>query len=253
MRCIPKGVHRTGTWPAATVAAMERMRRIGLIGGLAWPSTEIYHRLINEDVARRLGGSHSARLVIWSEDFERIAALQRAGAWAESGAILADGARALERAGADLVAITANTMHLVADDVRAAVGIPLVHLIEVVVDAAVDAGLHRLGLLGTSYTMTSSVYPDVCGPRGLEVLIPDEADRDDVHHAIYSDLTRGTATPTSKYAVRSAADRLVAAGADAVVLGCSELGLVLAPGDLPVPVLDSTALHCRALVDAALA
>ncbi len=232
---------------------MERMRRIGLIGGLSWPSTEIYHRLLNEDVGRRLGGNHSARTVIWSEDFERIAALQRAGAWAEAGAILAEGARALERAGADLVAITANTMHLVADDVRAAIDVPFVHLIEVLAGSAVDAGLSRLGLLGTAYTMTSSVYPEVCGPLGLEVLVPDEADRDVVHAAIYDDLTKGTATPASRYAVRAAADRLVDIGADCVVLGCSELGLVLAPGDLHVPVLDSTALHCRALVDASLA
>ena len=232
---------------------MDRIRRIGLVGGLSWPSTEIYHRLLNEEVGRRLGGNHSARLVIWAEDFERIAELQRRGAWAEAGAILADGAQALERAGADLIAITANTMHLVADEVRAAVSVPFVHLIEVVGTAAAGAGLKRLGLLGTAYTMTSRLYPDVCEPLGLEVLIPDADDRDEVHQAIYADLARGTATATSRFAVRAAAGRLVDAGADAVVLACTELALVLAPGDLPVPVLDSTALHCRALVDAALA
>lgn len=232
---------------------MERTRCIGLIGGLSWPSTEIYHRLINEDVGRRLGDNHSARLVIWAEDFERIAALQRAGNWAEAGTILADGAQALERAGADLIAITANTMHLVAADVRAATDLPFVHLIQVVGEAAAAAGLKRLGLLGTEYTMTSSLYPDVCGPLGVEILVPDSADRDAVHQAIYADLAKGTATATSRFAVREAAGRLINQGADAVVLGCTELALVLAPGDLSVPVLDSTALHCRALVDAALA
>ena len=229
------------------------MRRIGLIGGLGWPSTEVYHRLINQDVGRRLGGNHSARLVVWSEDFERIAALQRAGAWDEAGTVLAEGARALERAGAELVAIGANTMHLVAGQVLDAVSIPLVHLIEVVADAAEEGGLKRLGLLGTSYTMTSSLYPDVSGPRGLEVLVPGAEDRDALHHSIYAELTRGLVTANARSVAFEAATRLVADGADAVVLGCTELALVLHPGDLPVPVLDGTALHSRAIVDAALA
>jgi aspartate racemase len=228
------------------------MKRIGLIGGLAWPSTEIYHRLLNEDVGRRLGGNHSARLVIWSDDFEHISALQRAGDWAEAGKILAGGAQALERAGAELIAITANTMHLVAEEVRAAVDIPLVHLIEVAAGAARTAGLTRLGLLGTKYTMTSSLYPDVCGPGGIEVLVPDEDDQQTVHDLIYDELTGGRVPPGAKYAVADIAERLVEAGADGVVLGCSELGLVLAPGGLSVPVLDTTALHARAIVDAAL-
>jgi aspartate racemase len=229
------------------------MRRIGLIGGLAWPSTEVYHRLINQDVGRRLGGNHSARMMVWSEDFERIAALQRAGAWREAGIILADGARSLERAGADFLAIGANTMHLVADQVRDAVNIPLVHLIEVVADAAADSGLKRLGLLGTSYTMTSSLYPDVCGPRGMQVLVPGEEDREALQHSIFAELTRGLVTAAARSVAYEAAVRLVADGADSVVLGCTELALVLSPGDLPVPVLDGTALHCRAIVDAALA
>lgn len=229
------------------------MRRIGLIGGLAWPSTEVYHRLLNQDVARRLGGNHSARLVLWAEDFEHVAALQRAGAWQEAGDLLADGARALERAGAELLAICANTMHLVADRVRAAVDIPLVHLVEVVADAATKGGLQRLGLLGTAYTMTSSLYPDVCGPRGVEILVPGEEDRAAVHESIYSELTRGLVTAQARATAYEAAVRLVADGADGVVLGCTELALVLAPGDLDVPVLDTAALHCRAIVDAALA
>jgi len=229
------------------------MRRIGLIGGLAWPSTQVYHRLINEDVGRRLGGNHSARLMIWSEDFEPIAALQRAGDWDAAGAVLADGARALVRAGADLVAIGANTMHLVADQVRQAVDVPLVHLIEVVADAAGAAGLRRPGLLGTSYTMTSRLYPDVCEPRGLQVLVPGEADRDALHETIYAELTRGLVTARARSVAFEAATRLVADGADSVILACTELALVLHPGDLPVPVLDGTALHARAIVDAALA
>jgi aspartate racemase len=229
------------------------MRRIGLIGGLGWPSTEIYHRLINEDVGRRLGGSHSARLVIWSEDFEQIAALQRAGNWTRAGEILAGGAQALERAGADLIAITANTMHLVADDVRAAVSVPLVHLMEVAGATASAAGLHRLGLLGTRYTMTSTLYQQVCGPLGIEVVVPDEADQTLLHDLIYDELTHGRVPPGAKYDAADVADRLVEAGADGIVLGCTELGLVLGPGSVAVPVLDATALHARAIVDAALA
>jgi aspartate racemase len=229
------------------------MRRIGLIGGLAWPSTEVYHRLLNEEVNRRLGGNHSARIVLWEDDFEHVAALQRAGRWEEAGDLLAAGAKALEAAGAELLAICANTMHLVADQVRAAVDIPLVHLIEVVADAAQDAGLKRLGLLATGYTMTSPLYPDVCTPRGIDVLVPGEEDRAAVHAAIYDELTRGIVSATSKAVVYEAALRLVEDGADAVVLGCTELALVLGPGDLAVPVVDTTALHCRALVDAALA
>jgi aspartate racemase len=229
------------------------MLRIGLIGGLGWPSTELYHRLLNEDVQTRLGGSHSARLVIWSEDFEHITALQRAARWDDAGVIMAEGAQALERAGADLVAITANTMHLCAPAVAAAVSIPLVNMIEVVAGAASQAGLTRLGLLGTAYTMTSSLYPDVCGPLGIEVLTPDETDRATVHAMIYDELTHGRVTAAARHDIRDISDRLVKAGAQGVVLGCSELAMVLTPGVLDVPVLDSTALHCRALVDRALA
>ena len=227
------------------------MRRIGLIGGLAWPSTEVYHRLLNEEVNRRLGGNHSARLVLWEDDFEHVAALQRAGRWTEAGDLLAAGR--LERLGAELLAICANTMHLVADQVRAAVDIPLVHLIEVVADAAQEAGLKRLGLLATDYTMTSPLYPDVCTPRGIEVIVPGEEDRAAVHASIYDELTRGIVSARSKAISYEAAVRLVEDGADAIVLGCTELALVLGPGDLAVPVVDTTALHCRALVDTALA
>ncbi len=229
------------------------MLRIGLIGGLAWPSTEIYHRLLNEEVQARLGGSHSAKLVIWSDDFEHVTALQRAGRWEDAGALMAEGAQALVRAGADLVAITANTMHLCAPAVVAAIDVPFVNLIEVVADAATGAGLSQLGVLGTAYTMTSSLYPDVCEPRGIKVIVPDEADRATVHSMIYDELAHGRVSATSRYDAREVADRLVEAGADGVVLACTELSLVLAPGVLDVPVLDSTALHCRALVDAALA
>jgi len=229
------------------------MRRIGLIGGLAWPSTEVYHRLLNQDVQRRLGGNHSARLALWAEDFEHVAALQRDARWDEAGALLAGGAQALQAAGAELLAICANTMHLVAEQVRAAVDIPLVHLVEVVADSAEQAGLKRLGLLGTAYTMTSQLYPQVCGPRGIEVLVPGEPDRVALHASIYDELTRGIVSPRARATTYEAAVRLVQDGADAVVLGCTELALVLAPGDLDVPVIDTTALHCRALVDAALA
>ncbi len=229
------------------------MRRIGLIGGLAWPSTEAYHRRINQEVNRRLGDNHSARLVVWAEDFELIATLQREGRWDEAGDTLAGGARALEAAGADLIAICANTMHLVAPAVRDAVDIPLVNLIEVVSQAAQADGLHRLGLLGTAYTMSSSLYPDVCGPLGIDVLVPDTAVQGGVQSIIYEDLTRGLVTERAATITRDAAEQLLKEGADAIVLGCTELGLVLHAGDVAVPVLDTTEMHVSALVDAALA
>jgi aspartate racemase len=228
------------------------VRRVGLIGGLAWPSTEVYHRLVNEDVARRLGGNHSARLLLWAEDFAPVAEMQRDGDWDGAGEVMAEGARALAAGGAELLAICANTMHLVADAVRAAVDLPLVHIVETVAGAADRANLRRLGLLGTAYTMTSRLYPDALEPRGVDLLVPLEADRDLLQDVIYTELTRGVITERGRAVVGQAADRLVQDGADGVVLGCTELSLVLADGDLPVPVLDSAALHCRAIVDAAL-
>lgn len=229
------------------------MRRIGLIGGLAWPSTEVYHRRINEEVNRRLGDNHSAPLVLWSEDFELIATLQRESRWDEAGDILAGGARALEGAGAELIAICANTMHLVAPAVRAAVDIPLVHLIEVVGQTAQSQGLRRLGLLGTAYTMSSSLYPDVCAPLGIDVVVPDSAMQGEVQSVIYQELTRGEVTERAVSITSGAAEQVLRAGADCIVLGCTELGLVMRAGDVDVPVLDTTELHVAALVDAALA
>lgn len=230
------------------------MRTIGLIGGLSWVSAEHYHHLINDAVQSKLGANHCARLVLWSEDFEVVAAMQREGRWHDSGEVLARGARALVAAGAEVVAIGANTMHLVAEQVAAAAApVPLLHIVDVVRDAALVAGARRVGLLGTAYTMESAtLYPPTLAAAGIEVLVPDEARRSDIQRITYDELTRNVVSEHARATFRSAAADLVGRGADAIVLACTEHGLVLRDGDLPVPVLDSTILHAAALVRFAL-
>ena len=230
------------------------MRTIGLIGGLSWVSAEHYHRLINEAVQARLGGNHCARLVTWSEDFEMIATMQREGRWHESGGVLARGARVLVAAGADVVAIGANTMHLVADQVAAAAApVPLLHIVDVVRAAAVESGVTCVGLLGTAYTMESTtLYPPRLAQAGIEVIVPDDEQRAEIQRITYDELTRGIVSDQARSMFRAIAAELVARGADAIVLGCTEHGLLLRARDLDVAVLDSTILHADALVRFAL-
>jgi aspartate racemase len=233
---------------------MRRMRTIGLLGGMSWVSTEHYYRLINEAVGQELGTEHCAHMVLWQRDFAELAALQRAGRWDDAGEFLAAGARALVAAGADLLAICANTMHLVADAVEAAApGVQLVHVVDVVRDACLAAGATQVALLGTRYTMESAeLYPPRLAAAGIEMMVPDLDARIAIHRHTYEELTRGVITDEARETFRAACDVLVAAGADAVVLACTEHGLVLQQGDLDVPVLDSTLLHVRAVVDASL-
>ncbi|GGC12355.1 aspartate/glutamate racemase family protein [Cellulomonas carbonis] len=231
------------------------MRRIGLLGGTSWESSAHYYAQLNEGVRERLGGFHSADLVLRSVDFAEVEALQVAGDWVALGERYAAEGRALRAAGAELVGILANTMHLVADDVAAGSGLPVVHVVDAVADAAERAGARHVGLLGTAYTMASDLYPSRLAPRGIETLVPDPADADEVHRLIYAELVHGRVTPATRQAYVDVVERLVARGVDAVVLGCTELAMLL-PGDTPfspVPVLDSTAVHVNALLDAALA
>jgi aspartate racemase len=229
------------------------MRIIGLIGGLSWVSTSHYYQLINADVAARLGGDHCARLIMWQHDFAEITELQRAGRWHEAGELLAAGARVLRDGGAEVIGIGANTMHLVAPQVAAAAApAKLVHIVEVVRDECVRLGVRKLGLLGTAYTMESaSLYPPTLAAAGVEVVVPDEVGRATVQRHTFEELIRDTVTDECRSNFRSISADLVARGADAIVLACTEHGMVLRDGDLPVPVLDSTELHARALVDAA--
>jgi aspartate racemase len=232
---------------------MEAMRRIGLLGGMSWESTALYYRLLNEDVRERLGGFPSARLVMSSVDFAEVEAMQVAGDWEAAGGLLADEARALEAAGAACVVLCTNTMHKVADAIEAAVGIPLIHLADVTAAAVRAAGVGTVALLGTRFTMEQPFYADRLRSHGLEVLVPAGDDLTLVHDVIYDELVLGVVRDESREAYVDVVRRLVDRGAGGVVLGCTEIELLIGPGDVDVPVFATTALHARAAVDFALA
>lgn len=226
------------------------MRTIGLLGGMSWESTADYYRLINRGVAERRGGLHSARLLLHSFDFAQIAELQRAGDWDGAGGVLATAAAGLERAGATALMICANTMHHVADQVQAAVGIPLLHIVDPTGEALRAAGVHRAALLGTRYTMEFPFWRERLAARfGVEAIVPDEDDRAEVHRVIYDELCRGVIRDSSRDEYLRVIERLRGRGAEAVILGCTEIALLIRPGEAPVPDFDTTAAHCRAAVD----
>lgn len=229
------------------------MKTLGLIGGMSWESTIPYYREINRAVAARLGGLHSARLLLYSVDFAGIEALQRAGDWDAAGRVLGDAARALRAGGAELLVICTNTMHIVADTVEAAGGVPLVHIADATADAIRAAGLSRVGLLGTRFTMEQPFLRERLEGRALEVIVPDAAQRETVHRVIYDELCRGRIEAGSRAAFGSIIDALVARGAQGVILGCTEIGLLVGAGDASVPLFDTAALHARAAAEAALA
>lgn len=228
------------------------MRTIGLIGGMSFESTATYYRLINEDVRVRLGGHHSAKLILWSVDFAEIEAMQQAGAWDEAGLALAAAAQALERAGAAAIVIAANTMHKVADAVEAAVRIPLVHIADATAAAIKRTPCKRPLLLATRYTMEQEFYRGRLKRHGVDALVPNEADRTAVHNVIFDELVRGVVTPASR---RRTLDVIAVArgeGADGVIFGCTEIGMLLSQADMTEPVFDTAVLHARAAVDFAL-
>ncbi|WP_129337288.1 aspartate/glutamate racemase family protein [Cellulomonas endophytica] len=228
------------------------MRTIGMVGGMSWESSAVYYRLANELVRERLGGLHSARLLLASVDFAEVERLQVAGEWERAGELLAEVARGVEAGGADLLLLCTNTMHKVADQVQAAVGIPLLHLADTTAAAVRAAGLGTVGLLGTAFTMEQDFYRDRLASHGLRVLVPDAADRAEVHRVVYDELCLGVVRPESREAYRGVIERLVAAGAQGVVLGCTEIELLVGEGDSPVPVFPTTRLHVEAAVTAAL-
>lgn len=229
------------------------MKTIGLLGGMSWESTAEYYRLLNVLTRERLGGLHSAKCVLHSVDFAEIEALQSAGQWERAGEVLAEAARSLEAAGADLLLICTNTMHKVAGQVAAAVSVPLLHLADTTAAAVLAAGLGKVGLLGTAFTMEQDFYRDRLASHGLEVIVPDPAGRAEVHRVIYQELCLGIVREESRDAYRAVIAGLVAAGAEGIVLGCTEIELLIGPEHSPVPVFATTSLHARAAVDAALA
>jgi len=234
-------------------APPARQRVVGMLGGMSWESTAEYYRLANELVRERLGGLHSARLLLVSVDFAEVERLQVAGEWDRAGRLLAAEAARLEAAGAELLVLCTNTMHRVADQVQAAVGIPLLHLADATAAAVRAAGLSTVGLLGTAFTMEQEFYRDRLARHGLRVLVPDAADRAEVHRVIYDELCLGVVRAESRQVYRQVIGRLVDAGAQGVVLGCTEIELLVGAEDSPVPVFPTTRLHVEAAVDASLA
>jgi aspartate racemase len=229
------------------------MKTIGLIGGMSWESTVPYYRLINEAVKARLGGLHSAKLILYSVDFHDIERLQQAGDWETAGTVLAGAARALEMAGAELLVLCTNTMHKVAGPIEAAVNIPLLHIADPTAVAIKRAGHSTVGLLGTRFTMEQPFYRERLRERhGLQVLVPEAEDRETVHRIIFDELCLGTVLPASRDRYRSILGRLAAQGAEAIILGCTEISLLVGPEDSTVPLFDTTALHAQAAVEAAL-
>ncbi|GAA2008841.1 aspartate racemase [Nakamurella flavida] len=228
------------------------MRMIGLLGGMSWESSAEYYRLANEFVRERLGGLHSARCLLHSVDFAVIEEMQVQGRWDDAGAELATAARSLQAGGADLILLCTNTMHLVADQVQAAVDVPLLHIGDVTARAVLDAGLRRIGLLGTAFTMEQPFLLDRLAGHDLDVLVPEPADRAEVHRVIYDELCLGVLREESRQIYREVIGRLVDRGAEGIVLGCTEIELLVGAADSPVPVFPTTALHVRAAVEVAL-
>lgn len=229
------------------------MKTLGLIGGMSWESSAQYYRLINEDVRRRLGGAHSARLLLWSLDFADIQQRQHAGDWDGLATDMIDAARRLQAGGAELLLICTNTMHLLSPQIEAACPLPLLHIADPTASAIVQTGVQRVGLLGTAFTMEQDFYRGRLATRfGLDVLVPDADDRRIVHDIIYRELIAGVVSPRSRQAYVEVIQRLVARGAQAIILGCTEIMLLVRPEDSPVPLFDTTTLHAHAAVEAAL-
>jgi aspartate racemase len=226
-----------------------RLKTLGLIGGMSWESTVPYYREINQAVKARLGGLHSARIILYSVDFADIEQLQASGQWQSAGALLADVAQKLEGAGADALVLCTNTMHKVADAITEAVGIPLMHIADPTARAIQQAGHTTVGLLGTRFTMEQDFYRQRLEQHGLTVLTPGEADRERVHQIIYQELCLGQVRDASRQAYLRVIAELGAQGAQAIILGCTEIGLLVQATDCALPLFDTTTLHARSAAD----
>ncbi|MDJ1113133.1 aspartate/glutamate racemase family protein [Microbacterium dauci] len=229
------------------------MKTIGMLGGMSWESTELYYRLANQHVRERVGGLHSAPILLDSVDFAEVAGLQRAGDWDAAGRLLAGRAERLAAGGADLIVLCTNTMHKVIDDIERAVDVPVVHIADATAAAIAARGIRRVGLLGTAFTMEQPFYRERMATHGIEVVVPDAADRALVHRVIFDELVHGVVDPDSRRAFAEIVDRLVAAGADGVILGCTEIELLIGQDEIDVPVFPTAAIHVAAAVDLALA
>lgn len=228
------------------------MQTIGLIGGMSFESSAVYYRLVNEAVRDRLGSLHSAEVMLHSVDFQKIVDLQKAGRWDDAAARLASVAKSLETAGAGCVLICTNTMHLVAGEVQAAIGIPLINIIDETAEALKGAGVKRPLMLATRYTMEHGFYAERLKSHGIDMMVPDADGRTVTHDIIFNELCAGKVLNTSREKLVALVEKAKAEGADAIILGCTEICLILDPDDLPLPGFDTTTIHANAAVDFAL-
>ena len=221
------------------------MKTIGLIGGMSWESTVSYYQLINETIKEKLGGLHSAKILLYSVDFAEIERYQASGDWDKSAEVLSQIAQILEKAGADFIVICTNTMHKVAPQIQKTISIPILHIAQATADALLENGIKKVGLLGTKYTMTQDFYKEKLFEAGLDVVIPDQAGVEEVNRIIYDELCLGQIKESSKQAYLAIIDDLKNAGAEAVILGCTEIGLLVKQEDTDMPLFDTTVIHAQ--------
>ncbi|MFA5576633.1 MAG: aspartate/glutamate racemase family protein [Tissierellaceae bacterium] len=228
------------------------MKTMGLIGGMSWESSLEYYRIINEEVKNRLGGLHSAKIILHSVDFHEIELYQRRGQWEKAAQVLGDVGRGLEAAGADFIIICTNTMHKVADQLQKGINIPLLHIADLTADKVLADGIKTLGLLGTKYTMEEDFYRSRLEERGIRVLIPKEPDRIAINTVIFEELCLGNIVNESREKYKKIIEELIGEGAEGIILGCTEVGMLVKEEDSTVPLYDTTILHAMGAVDFAL-
>lgn len=221
------------------------MKTIGLLGGMSWESTAHYYRIINEEVQNRLGGLHSAKIILHSVDFSEIEQYQTGGQWETCGEILGRAAENIEAAGADFILICTNTMHKVAPQIASKIQIPIIHIADAAADELEQFSIRRVGLLGTKYTMTQDFYKERLTDRGIEVLIPNDADIEAINTVIFEELCVGTINEASRKKLQGMIEKLKEKGAEGVILGCTELGLLIRQSDASIPVFDTTVIHAK--------
>lgn len=230
------------------------MKTIGLIGGMSWESSAEYYRIVNETTKEKLGGLHSAKTILYSVDFAEVEQLQHQGKWDEAARLMASAARSLECAGADFVVLCTNTMHKLADEIQAAIQIPFLHIADATAQKVKDAGIKKIGLLGTRYTMEHDFYKGrLIDNYGLEVIAPDDDDRETVHCVIYDELCLGIIKPESREHYKKIMAKMIQAGAEGIILGCTEIELLVRDEDSSVPLFPTTKIHAVAAVEFALA
>lgn len=229
------------------------MKTIGLIGGLSWESTSVYYHSINRSIQQKLGGIHSAKCLLYSFDFEEIAQLQREGEWELATKRMIEAAKIVENGGADLIAICTNTMHLMANEVQEAIEVPLIHIVDCVVEEIKKKNISKVGLLGTRFTMEQPFYKERLNNHNIDVIIPEEEDRKIVHDVIFGELCKGIITESAKEAYLNIINKLVEAGAEGIILGCTEIPLLIQQTETSIPLFDTTAIHANKMVEKALA